>query len=185
MSSINSVGGNSPVQKITTNPIKKEISAQAPQSSNTTDKVELSGMSHLLKALKTNDVRTDKVADIRAQIEAGTYETDDKLDGVNIIPFVTGEKKGAPHDTLYWRWGSQAASPVSFEVGLHGQARELRSAYRYLIANRHRLNLRQVDWFTWKDMTGACSFCDSSGLFRRGAAFRPKPAWHAFVSFAR
>ena len=34
---------------------------------------------------------------------------DAKLDGVNIIPFVTGEKKGAPHDTLYWRWGSQAA----------------------------------------------------------------------------
>ncbi|MBI3879607.1 MAG: sulfatase-like hydrolase/transferase [Verrucomicrobia bacterium] len=34
---------------------------------------------------------------------------DEKLDGVNIIPFVTGEKKGAPHDTLYWRWGSQAA----------------------------------------------------------------------------
>jgi flagellar biosynthesis anti-sigma factor FlgM len=80
MSSINSVGGNSPVQKIITNPIKKEISTQAPQSSNPTDKVELSGMSHLLKALKTNDVRTDKVADIRAQIEAGTYETDDKLD---------------------------------------------------------------------------------------------------------
>lgn len=80
MSSINSVGGNSPVQKIITNPIKKEISTQAPQQSNTTDKVELSGMSHLLKALKTNDVRTDKVADIRAQIEAGTYETDDKLD---------------------------------------------------------------------------------------------------------
>jgi len=34
---------------------------------------------------------------------------DEKLDGVNLIPFVTGEKKGAPHDTLYWRWGSQAA----------------------------------------------------------------------------
>jgi uncharacterized sulfatase len=34
---------------------------------------------------------------------------DGKLDGVNIIPFVTGKKKGAPHDTLYWRWGSQAA----------------------------------------------------------------------------
>ena len=81
MSSINSVGGNSPVQKIITNPIKKEIQTEAPKSSNTTDKVELSGMSHLLKALKTNDVRTDKVASIRAQIEAGTYETDDKLDG--------------------------------------------------------------------------------------------------------
>ena len=34
---------------------------------------------------------------------------DEKLDGVNLMPYLTGEKKGAPHDTLYWRWGSQAA----------------------------------------------------------------------------
>jgi hypothetical protein len=81
-------------------------------------------------------------------------------------------------------WGSQFDPRlVAFEVGLQGQARELRAAYRYLIANRHRLGLRQVDWFTWKDAPG-CSFCDSSGLFRRGARFKPKPAWHAFVSFA-
>jgi hypothetical protein len=83
-------------------------------------------------------------------------------------------------------WGS-AYNPrtVAFEVGLRGQARELRAAYRYLIANRGRLRLRQIDWFTWKDVPGACSFCDSSGLFRAGAKFRPKPAWRAFVSFAR
>ena len=83
-------------------------------------------------------------------------------------------------------WGSQDdPAVVSFEVGLHGQARELRGAYRYLFSGRHRLNLKQVDWFTWKDATGSCSFCDSTGLFRRGGSFRPKPAWHAFVSFAR
>jgi hypothetical protein len=83
-------------------------------------------------------------------------------------------------------WGSQDdPQVVSFEVGLHGQGRELRSAYRYLIANHHRLGLRQVDWFTWKDVSGACNFCDSAGLFRRGTHFRPKPAWHAFVSLAR
>jgi hypothetical protein len=82
-------------------------------------------------------------------------------------------------------WGSQFdPRVVAFEVGLHGQARELRGAYRYLISNHHRLALRQVDWFSWKDAPG-CSFCDSSGLFRRGARFKPKPAWHAFVSFAR
>jgi hypothetical protein len=83
-------------------------------------------------------------------------------------------------------WGS-AYNPqtVAFEVGLQGQARELRGAYRYLIANHGRLKLRQVDWFTWKDVPGACNFCDSSGLFRAGAKFRPKPAWRAFVSFAR
>jgi arylsulfatase A-like enzyme len=31
------------------------------------------------------------------------------LDGVNLIPFVRGEKSGAPHDHLFWRWRSQAA----------------------------------------------------------------------------
>lgn len=34
---------------------------------------------------------------------------DSKLDGVNLAPFVTGEKHSAPHDALFWRWGSQAA----------------------------------------------------------------------------
>ena len=83
-------------------------------------------------------------------------------------------------------WGSQFnPRVVAFEVGLHGQARELRSSYRYLIANRKRLGLRQVDWFTWKDLAGACAFCDSSGLFRAGGRFKPKPAWRAFVRIAR
>jgi hypothetical protein len=82
-------------------------------------------------------------------------------------------------------WGSQASSPVSFEVGLRGQARELRDAYRYLLANRGRLKLRQVDWFSWKDAPGSCSFCDSVGLFRQGAKFRPKPAWRALRAIAR
>ncbi len=83
-------------------------------------------------------------------------------------------------------WGSQHdPRVVSFEVGLHAQARELRRAYRYLIGNHGRLGLRQVDWFTWKDAAGSCTFCDSVGLFRRGYRFHPKPAWHAFVGFAR
>ncbi len=34
---------------------------------------------------------------------------DPVLDGVNLVPFVRGEKTGAPHDALYWRWRSQAA----------------------------------------------------------------------------
>jgi len=34
---------------------------------------------------------------------------DDQLDGVNLIPFLTGDKSGPPHETLYWRWRSQAA----------------------------------------------------------------------------
>jgi len=34
---------------------------------------------------------------------------DDKLDGVNLLPYLTGEKSTAPHDYLYWRWRSQSA----------------------------------------------------------------------------
>ena len=31
------------------------------------------------------------------------------LDGVDLLPFVAGEKKGAPHDSLYWRSGPNGA----------------------------------------------------------------------------
>jgi arylsulfatase A-like enzyme len=32
-----------------------------------------------------------------------------KLDGVNLLPFLSGQKTGAPHDALYWRLGRQMA----------------------------------------------------------------------------
>lgn len=80
-------------------------------------------------------------------------------------------------------WGSQNdPNVVAFEQGLQGQARELRGAYRYLIGNRRRLNLKAAYWFSWKDVSGACNFCDSVGFFRAGKRFRAKPAWHAFVA---
>ena len=41
-----------------------------------------------------------------AGIEA---KTEWKFDGVNLLPYVTGEKSGAPHDALYWRFGQQIA----------------------------------------------------------------------------
>ncbi|MEQ1858492.1 MAG: sulfatase-like hydrolase/transferase [Chthoniobacteraceae bacterium] len=32
-----------------------------------------------------------------------------KIEGVNLLPFLAGEKSGAPHDALYWRFGDQMA----------------------------------------------------------------------------
>ena len=32
-----------------------------------------------------------------------------KIEGVNLLPFLTGEKSDAPHDALYWRFGQQIA----------------------------------------------------------------------------
>ena len=79
-------------------------------------------------------------------------------------------------------WGSQYdPNVVAFEQGLHGQARELRGAYRYMLRDRHRLNLKAAYWFTWKDSRYYCNFCDSVGFFREADRYRPKPAWYAFT----
>ncbi len=126
------------------------------------------------------------------------------LDGIALHPYVpdveglrteveelrdVAVRNGDPGVGLYiteMGWGSQRPNAqASFEVGPRGQARELTAAYRYLIPNRRRLNLKQVYWFSWKDLAGDCNFCDSAGLFREGRGFRPKPAWHAFVRAAR
>ncbi len=85
MSSINHLGGASgpnSIHRVVANPVQKQIPADAPAQlpATASDRLELSGVSHLLKSLKNNDVRTDKVAIIKAQIEAGTYDDEKKLD---------------------------------------------------------------------------------------------------------
>jgi arylsulfatase A-like enzyme len=32
-----------------------------------------------------------------------------KIDGVNLLPYLTGDKSGPPHEALYWRFGQQIA----------------------------------------------------------------------------
>src|SRR5947209_8054615 len=74
---VNNVGPDSPVQKLVQNPIQKQLPADASTPTRATDRLELSGASHLLRSLKSDG--TDKVASVKAQIEAGTYEDDHKL----------------------------------------------------------------------------------------------------------
>lgn len=82
-------------------------------------------------------------------------------------------------------WGSQNDfQQVAFEQGIQGQVRQLRDSYAYLLANQRRLNLKQVYWFSWKDVSGLCNFCDSVGFFREGPRFKPKPSWRAFVAIS-
>jgi arylsulfatase A-like enzyme len=54
--------------------------------------------------------------------------TDTKFDGVNLLPYLTGENKTAPHDILYWRFGPQMAIRMgNWKLVKHNQsdAREL------------------------------------------------------------
>lgn len=53
-----------------------------PARSTAADRLELSGVSHLLQLAKSNDVRMEKVQTIMAEIEADTYDLDAKADTV-------------------------------------------------------------------------------------------------------
>lgn len=55
--------------------------ASAGEAFSPVDQVDISHEADLVSRLQDlPEVRADRVATIRAQIEAGTYETDDKLD---------------------------------------------------------------------------------------------------------
>jgi arylsulfatase A-like enzyme len=39
----------------------------------------------------------------------GTISPDARRDGVNLLPYLTGTNRTAPHDHLFWRFGRQIA----------------------------------------------------------------------------
>jgi uncharacterized sulfatase len=45
-------------------------------------------------------------------VAAAGLPRDSRLDGVDLVPYLTGARAGAPHDALYWRWRSQSAVRV-------------------------------------------------------------------------
>ncbi len=42
-------------------------------------------------------------------VELAGLPTDDTLDGVNLVPYLSGETSGEPHEFLAWRWIAQGA----------------------------------------------------------------------------
>jgi arylsulfatase A-like enzyme len=58
---------------------------------------------------------------------SSTPVTEDKLDGVNLLPFLKGETEKPPHDQLFWRMGEQHAARIGDWklVGRRGQAAEI------------------------------------------------------------
>ena len=81
MSAINGVGGHSPISKVVSQPVQKQLPVEPAKQQKIADKVQLSHVNHLLATLKAGgDFRADKVQQIREQLKAGTYESQAKLD---------------------------------------------------------------------------------------------------------
>jgi len=78
MNTINSIGANEPVQRIVNNPISKNFPSDTAAPAGG-DVVDISNDSDPFSGVQNSGIRTDLVSNIRAQIDAGTYETDDKL----------------------------------------------------------------------------------------------------------
>ncbi len=67
------------------------------------------------------------------------------LDGINLLPYLTGENKAPPHDALYWRWMAQSAIREGNWKLLRGGERE----YLYNLATdreeKHNLAAQHPD----------------------------------------
>jgi hypothetical protein len=74
-----------------------------------------------------------------------------------------------------WATGGQR-TPLT--VSPRRQAAYLRQTYKLMAANRGRLKIAGVIWYSWRDLPGGIWF-NHTGLFTQ--AFNPKPSWKAFV----
>ena len=83
-----------------------------------------------------------------------------KLDGVNLLPHLTGEKSGAPHDTLFWRSGEQHAVrqgdwkflvlPRADRPELYNVAEDIREANNLADRESERLKALRKMYDEWK-----------------------------------
>ncbi|MBI5395374.1 MAG: sulfatase-like hydrolase/transferase [Verrucomicrobia bacterium] len=62
-----------------------------------------------LPAGKVYDQPVSSLDFAATSVAAAGLKHDATLDGVNLIPYLTGENNGAPHEALYWRFWRQAA----------------------------------------------------------------------------
>ncbi len=87
-------------------------------------------------------------------------ETSWNLDGVNLLPFLTGETTAKPHETLYWRFGEQwairhgdwklvAAKPDDNEVKLFDLAKDIGEANDRTASQPEKAKELKAAWDAW------------------------------------
>jgi arylsulfatase A-like enzyme len=90
----------------------------------------------------------------------GTVESAWKLDGVDLMPYVTGTNTGRPHEALYWRFGAQwairkgdwklvASAFDKLQPRLINLAEDIGEATDLLAKNPEKAKELEKDWKEW------------------------------------
>ncbi|TWT54810.1 Arylsulfatase precursor [Rubripirellula amarantea] len=97
---------------------------------------------HPISAL---DVAATAASLAKIDVEPGEPGKLDELDGVNLIPFLTGQDNSAPHDALMWRWIAQSAIREGDWKLLRGGDREYLYNLESDIEEKHSLMATHPD----------------------------------------
>ena len=135
-----------------------------------------------------NSLDIPATAATAAGAKLGSDET--KIDGTDLIPYITGDAQGDPHESLFWRFGTQRAvrqgdyklrqqgdgPPQLFNlVNDIGETKDISSEHPELVK---KLNAAYAEWNSelaeplWK--TGKSSGKNSAGLLVARHARRPE-----------
>lgn len=118
------------------------------------------------------DVAATAVEVAKVEVKSG------ELDGMNLIPYLKGEVKEAPHEALFWRWMAQCAVREGDWKLLRGGERE----YLYDLSTdpgeKHNLASDHPDKATQlrEKLTAWCAELDPPGLALGPMA----PTWNAY-----
>jgi polysaccharide biosynthesis protein PslG len=76
-------------------------------------------------------------------------------------------------------WGTGGSPNTALTVSARKQARYVTQTFGQMAANRGRLRIAGVIWFSFRDLPGSIWF-NHTGLFNTD--FTPKPSWRAFTA---
>jgi len=109
--------------------------------------------------------------DVAATVNAlAGLKEDAQLDGVNLMPYLTGKNQQAPHETLYWRWSGQLAirkgqwKYVALEDReyLFNLEQDISESKNLLPENKKLAAALRADWDKWSQTLNPPGVTDGS-----------------------
>jgi arylsulfatase A-like enzyme len=108
----------------------------------------------------------------------GKVEPDWKLDGVDLLPYLTGEAAGKPHETFYWRFGQQMAirhgdwklvvgNGGSGKPELYNLAADISEATDLAAKNPEKVQELQDLWDGWNAEQAPASYPKEDGAAKK------------------